>query len=86
MNQHSNEWIKIKGNIIDDNRGYFFESFNKSKFQEKTGLSINFVQDNQSSSTARGVLRGLHFQVGEFCQAKLVRVIIGTVLNVAIDV
>ncbi len=75
----------IHDNIINDNRGYFFESFNKSKFQEKTGLSINFVQDNQSASTARGILRGLHFQEGEFCQAKLLRVINGTVLNVALD-
>jgi dTDP-4-dehydrorhamnose 3,5-epimerase len=75
----------IHDNIIYDNRGYFYERFNKSKFQEKTGLSINFVQDNQSTSTARGILRGLHFQVGEFCQAKLVSVIIGTVLNVAVD-
>jgi dTDP-4-dehydrorhamnose 3,5-epimerase len=75
----------IHDNIIYDKRGNFFESFNKSKFQEKTGLSINFVQDNQSTSTARGILRGLHFQVGEFCQAKLVRVIKGNVLNVAVD-
>lgn len=75
----------IHDNIIYDNRGYFFENFNKRKFQEKTGLSINFVQDNQSTSTARGILRGLHFQIGEFCQAKLVSVINGTVLNVAVD-
>ena len=75
----------IHDNVINDSRGYFFESFNKSKFEEKTGLSINFVQDNQSISTSRGILRGLHFQVGEFCQAKLVRVINGSVLNIAVD-
>lgn len=75
----------INDTVFNDNRGYFFESFNKGKFQEKTGLSIDFVQDNQSISTSKGVLRGLHFQYGEFSQAKLVRVISGTVLNVAVD-
>lgn len=75
----------IHDNMIKDNRGYFLESFNKSKFQKKTGKSINFVQDNQSYSTSRGILRGLHFQIGEFSQAKLLRVIKGNVLNVAVD-
>ena len=55
-----------------DDRGYFFESFNQKLFAEKTGLDIHFVQDNQSKSD-RGVLRGLHFQTGEYAQAKLVR-------------
>jgi dTDP-4-dehydrorhamnose 3,5-epimerase len=75
----------IHDDVINDDRGYFFESFNETEFLEKTGLSIRFVQDNQSISTSRGTLRGLHFQAGEFCQAKLVRVINGTVLNVAVD-
>ena len=71
--------------IFSDNRGYFFESFNQRKFAELTGHSIPFVQDNQSYS-AKGVLRGLHFQKGEAAQAKLVRVISGKVLDVAVDI
>ncbi|MDY8138666.1 dTDP-4-dehydrorhamnose 3,5-epimerase [Aquimarina sp. 2201CG5-10] len=74
----------IKPKIFGDNRGAFFESFNKRKFEELTNLKINFVQDNQSISE-RGVLRGLHFQTGECAQAKLVRVIRGEVLDVAVD-
>ncbi len=70
--------------FFGDERGYFFESFNRKTFNETTGLDINFVQDNQSGSQ-RGVLRGLHFQHGEFAQAKLVRVLNGTVLDVAVD-
>jgi dTDP-4-dehydrorhamnose 3,5-epimerase len=65
-------------------RGYFFESFNRKTFLEKTGMAIDFVQDNQSRSQ-KGVLRGLHFQLGEFAQAKLVRVIEGKVLDVVVD-
>lgn len=75
----------IEPTIFDDGRGSFFESFNLQKFEEKTGLKINFVQDNQSISQ-RGVLRGLHFQKGEFAQAKLVRVIKGKVLDVVVDI
>lgn len=75
----------IHDTVFEDSRGYHFESFNKRKFQEKTGLFIDFVQDNQSISTSKGILRGLHFQKGEFSQAKLVRVLNGTVLNVAVD-
>jgi dTDP-4-dehydrorhamnose 3,5-epimerase len=75
----------IEPTIFDDGRGSFFESFNLQKFQEKVGLNINFVQDNQSISQ-RGVLRGLHFQKGEFAQAKLVRVIKGRVLDVVVDI
>lgn len=70
--------------VYNDERGYFFESYKDSLFQEKTGLSPQFVQDNQSQSTY-GVLRGLHFQVGEMAQAKLVRVIEGEVLDVVVD-
>ncbi len=75
----------VHDTVFDDGRGYFFESFNKKRFSELTGLSAEFVQDNQSRSL-RGVLRGLHFQTGEFAQAKLVRVIKGQVLDVAVDV
>ena len=70
--------------LVEDQRGYFFESFNLRIFQEKTGLNINFVQDNQSKS-GFGVLRGLHMQGGEHAQAKLVRVLTGKVLDVAVD-
>jgi len=74
----------IEPNVFEDARGYFFESFSQRVFQEKTGLSINFVQDNQSRSTY-GVLRGLHYQKGVHAQAKLVRVLEGEVLDVAVD-
>ena len=76
--------IIIKPQIFEDDRGYFFESFNQKSFQEETGIEVPFVQDNQSLSQ-RGVLRGLHFQNGEFAQAKLVSVIKGRVLDVAVD-
>ncbi len=75
----------IHDTVYGDDRGYFFESFNKEKFQKLTGLQIDFVQDNQSKSKY-GVLRGLHFQNGSFAQAKLVRVLKGKVLDVAVDV
>jgi dTDP-4-dehydrorhamnose 3,5-epimerase len=82
---------KLKGcfiidpNIINDERGYFMESFNQQTFQKGIGQKINFVQDNQSVST-KGVLRGLHYQIGEHAQAKLVRVLQGEVLDVAVDI
>lgn len=75
----------IHDTIFKDERGYFFESFNRSKFLAQTGLDVNFVQDNQSKSEF-GVLRGLHFQKNEFAQAKLVRVLQGKVLDVAVDI
>jgi dTDP-4-dehydrorhamnose 3,5-epimerase len=77
-------WI-IEPEVFGDERGYFFESFNERRFTELSGLSVNFVQDNQSFST-KGVLRGLHYQTGEFAQAKLVRVIQGAVLDVVVDI
>lgn len=67
-----------------DSRGYFVESFNERTFKELTGTQTHFVQDNQSFST-RGVLRGLHAQAGEHAQAKLVRVLQGKVVDVAVD-
>lgn len=74
----------IHNTVFNDDRGYFFESFNQQKFQSQTGLNVSFVQDNQSKSTY-GVLRGIHFQKGEHAQAKLVRVLEGSVLDVAVD-
>ena len=74
----------IKPSVFSDNRGYFFESFNEQKFNQVTGLEIHFVQDNQAKSD-RGILRGLHFQNGEHAQAKLVRVLQGKVIDVAVD-
>lgn len=74
----------IHNTVFKDERGYFFESFNAQRFYKETGVNVTFVQDNQSRSV-RGVLRGLHFQKGEFAQAKLVRVLKGEVLDVAVD-
>ncbi|WP_299548852.1 dTDP-4-dehydrorhamnose 3,5-epimerase [Seonamhaeicola sp.] len=75
----------ITPKVFKDSRGYFFESFNKSVFEKETHVNVNFVQDNQSKSS-KGVLRGLHFQRGEFAQAKLVHVIKGKVLDVCVDI
>lgn len=75
----------IEPSIFKDERGYFFETFNQQKFEELTNQTINFVQDNESFSS-KGVLRGLHFQKGEYAQAKLVRVVQGSVLDVAVDI
>lgn len=69
--------------IFEDERGLFFESYNQEKFV-KAGITENFVQDNQSISN-KGVLRGLHYQNGSHAQAKLVRVIKGSVLDIAVD-
>lgn len=76
-------WL-IKNTLIGDERGYFLESFNHRKFSNLTGWEGQFVQDNQSASSY-GVVRGLHFQQGEYAQAKLVRVLQGKVLDVAVD-
>ena len=73
----------IEPRIFTDDRGYFFESYSKAAF-EAAGLHYDFVQDNQSKSVY-GTVRGLHFQKGEHAQAKLVRVLEGTVLDVAVD-
>lgn len=75
----------IEPHVFGDSRGYFFESFNAKEFKEKTGLDINFVQDNESMSTY-GVMRGLHFQRPPFTQSKLVRCVSGSVLDVAVDI
>jgi len=75
----------IDPNVINDDRGYFMESFNQARFEAGTGIKVNFVQDNQSYST-KGVLRGLHYQTGIHAQAKLVRVLQGEVLDIAVDI
>lgn len=77
--------VIIEPTVFNDSRGYFFESFNQSTFNTLIGQSVTFVQDNESYST-KGVLRGLHFQKGEWAQAKLVRVVKGRVLDVAVDI
>ena len=74
----------IKPRLFTDSRGYFFESYNRNQFEEKIGI-VDFVQDNQSSSD-KHVLRGLHYQKPPFAQAKLVRVIKGSVIDIAVDI
>ena len=74
----------LEPKVFGDTRGFFFESFNSRAFAEATGLDVNFVQDNHSRS-ARGVLRGLHYQAQQ-PQGKLVRVVRGSVFDVAVDI
>ena len=76
-------WV-IEPKIFTDQRGYFMESFKKELFEQHIG-KVEFIQDNESKST-RGVLRGLHFQKGEYSQAKLVRALKGCVLDVVVDI
>lgn len=76
-------WL-MEPKVFGDSRGYFFEAFNAENFKEKTGIAIDFVQQNQSKSQ-KNVLRGLHLQTGEYSQAKLIRVIQGSVLDVVVD-
>lgn len=75
--------VIINPTVFEDSRGYFFEAYNQAKFH-KNGISYNFIQDNQSFSK-RGVIRGLHLQINPFAQAKLVRVLEGEILDVAVD-
>ena len=77
--------VVIEPQVFGDERGYFFESFNAERFLAETGIDVAFVQDNESRSK-RGVLRGLHFQREPYAQAKLVRVVRGRVLDVAVDI
>ena len=74
----------IEPKVFKDARGYFFEAFKQDEFEKNVG-NVNFVQDNESKSSY-GVMRGLHYQKGEFSQAKLVRVIKGKVVDVAVDI
>ncbi|EOY1272559.1 dTDP-4-dehydrorhamnose 3,5-epimerase [Escherichia coli] len=71
--------------VFGDERGFFFESFNQKVFEEAVGRKVNFVQDNHSRSV-KGVLRGLHFQIKPYSQAKLVRCVKGEVYDVAVDI
>ena len=75
----------IEPEVFEDERGFFYESFNQQKFNEAMRENITFVQDNHSKSS-KGVLRGLHYQEAPFAQGKLVRVVAGEVFDVAIDI
>ena len=77
--------ILIEPTIVGDDRGYFAETFRQDLLEEAIGYKVNFVQDNESKSI-KGVLRGLHYQLPPFTQAKLVRVIEGNVLDIALDI
>jgi len=79
------EVILIEPTVHGDDRGYFVETFRQDLFEKAAGNKVNFIQDNESKST-KGVLRGLHYQLPPFTQAKLVRVIEGSVLDVAVDI
>ena len=77
-------WI-IEPKVHGDERGYFVETFRQDRFEDALGYKVNFIQDNESKSS-KGVLRGLHFQLAPYAQSKLVRVIEGVVLDVAVDI
>ncbi len=77
-------WV-IEPKVFGDHRGYFFEAWKQKEFDEHIGHHVEFIQDNESKSSF-GVLRGLHYQKGEWSQAKLVRVIKGKVIDVAVDI
>jgi len=77
--------LVIEPKVHGDHRGYFVETFRQDKFEQALGYKVNFVQDNESKSS-KGVLRGLHFQLAPHAQSKLVRVIEGSVLDIAVDI
>lgn len=77
--------LVIEPKVFSDERGYFFESYNEERFLSETGIAVRFVQDNESRSK-RGVVRGFHFQRPPHAQAKLVRVVKGKVVDVAVDI
>lgn len=79
------EVVICKPTIINDERGYFFESFKKEALEKALGYPLHFIQDNEAKST-KGVLRGLHYQLPPFAQTKLVRVIQGSVLDIVVDI
>jgi len=85
VKQNIPEVVLIKPLVHGDDRGYFAETFRQDLFEEAIGYSVNFVQDNESKST-KGVLRGLHYQLAPHAQSKLVRVVEGRVLDVAVDI
>jgi dTDP-4-dehydrorhamnose 3,5-epimerase len=77
--------ILLEPRVFGDDRGFFFESYNHTAFQQATGLEVSFVQDNHSRS-ARNVLRGMHYQLAPKAQGKLVRAVVGEVFDVAVDI
>lgn len=77
--------LVLQPTVFEDHRGYFFESYNEQTFH-KIGINCDFMQDNQSLSVNKGVLRGLHFQNPPFAQAKLVRAVLGSVYDVVLDI
>jgi len=79
------EVILLEPNIHGDHRGYFVETFRQDLFEQAVGYPVHFIQDNESKSS-KGVLRGLHYQLAPFSQSKLVRVIEGSVLDIAVDI
>jgi len=79
-----NGLLIIKPDVFEDSRGYFFETFNKNKY-EQVGVDADFVQDNVSKSN-RGTIRGLHYQIGKFAQGKICSVLKGSVIDVAVDI
>ncbi len=83
INTGFQDLILIKPSVFEDGRGYFYESYNKTVYK-KAGINCNFVQDNQSSSI-KGVIRGLHYQLMPFAQSKLIRALSGTIFDVAVD-
>lgn len=85
IRMHIPEVIVIEPKVHGDERGYFVETFRQDRFEEFLGFKVNFCQDNESRSH-HGVLRGLHYQLSPFAQSKLVRVIDGKVLDVAVDI
>ena len=80
------EVLVLEPQVHFDKRGYFMESFRQDLLEKKLGYQVNFIQDNESKSNQRGVLRGLHYQIAPFSQSKLVRVVRGRVLDVALDI
>ena len=85
IKQNIPDVILVKPTVFGDDRGYFVETFRQDKFEDAAGFKVDFIQDNESKST-KGVLRGLHFQKPPYAQSKLVRVIEGEVLDVAVDI
>jgi dTDP-4-dehydrorhamnose 3,5-epimerase len=85
ISQSISDVILIEPTVHEDDRGYFCETFRQDLFEEAIDYPVNFIQDNESKST-KGVLRGLHYQLPPYAQAKLVRVTEGGVLDVAVDI
>ncbi|MFT4771460.1 MAG: dTDP-4-dehydrorhamnose 3,5-epimerase [Cryomorphaceae bacterium] len=84
VQNHISGLLTLEPNVFEDDRGYFIESFNKTAFKDATGVDVDFVQDNESMSN-KDVLRGMHFQIPPFAQDKLLRVVRGSVIDVAVD-